>query len=848
MEKVGVGGRTSESMKFKCLYKVLSWPVVTLVLYGLLRNVLNENWLPKLWAFLDLAEGLWLDISVSLVAVVCLLMGWRSKSNHYSCHHVGILLSILLLMILFYINNESIPFLQFIGLLPCWFVLLGAFVVGIVAHYVFDWIAPFIRKIVEIEELPNVRLFQDKPVKNISEDGLYYNGLAKRIASAIINNTWQESFSIGVTGTWGAGKSSMLLFVKEIIEKHDGFIIIEFNPRQSSSIQDIQKDFLGQLADVLGKYHTGAVRVTQKYMQAIGALPDSFWAARVIGNVSEGVVEKSRDNIVKVINQVGKKIVVFIDDFDRLTGEEIQEVLKLIDKNAAFPKTFFVTAYDKIQANQVISNYMGLSTDGEKVDYTDKYFNIEVSLPKRRQSNYVTVLRESLYALADNKIFKFTRNDIDEALPKLFPYISKCLPSIRDIKRYSNLISLTLPLVEDDVLLGDFLLVDLIRYRYPEEYNNLSNYNYVVREGGKIPESKCLKLNTGKFEKTESADILKVLFDGKKPVYKSVSHVNSFTNYFYDIDSGHLPYRELSDLLNPSITLEEYRTKFKALVKNDNEEKDFVAFVLSFSNNINNEQEATWYFMFFLMARTFCQSNDLKIATTSYLLKDNVQANFKQFGFEDGNAYIGFLKDALNDKYDYRLAIEVLHGALHAVNSLDRGEAPTFVFTADELMDFARKKLQKSIVEISTGETSPEEVFRAYKACVKDFIKDNGESIDSVATEILKEVIKENPDFFFKDVLTHRKASNVKSAIQFFMEGIPYKELFKNTEDFEAFFNGIKKGDDSSMMLCISQFAEMCKAQGTWEPTLTIKGDISSVKLHDYAMYNKLLEGEPVDA
>ena len=479
-------------MKFKCLYKILSWPVVTLVLYGLLRNVLNENRLPKIWAFLDLAEGMWLDISVSLVAVVCLLMGWRSKRKHYSWHHIGILLSVLLLIILFYIDNESNPFLQYLGLFPCWFVLSGAFVVGIVAHYVFDWIAPLFRKNVEIEDLPIVRLFQDRPVKNISEDGLYYNGLAKRIASAIINNTWQESLSIGVTGTWGSGKSSMLLFVKEILEKHDGIIIIEFNPRQSSSIQDIQKDFLYQLAEALGKYHTGAVRVAQKYMQAIGALPDSFWAARVIGNVSESDIEKRRDNIVKVINQIGKKIVVFIDDFDRLTGEEIQEVLKLIDKNAAFPKTFFVTAYDKIQTNQVISNYMGLATD-EKVDYTDKYFNIEVSLPKRRQSNYVTVLRESLYALADNKVFKFTRNDIDEALPTMFPFISKSLPSIRDIKRYANLVSLTLPQVEDDVLLRDFLRVTLIRYKYPEEYNNLSRYTYVIREGGKIPESKCLK-------------------------------------------------------------------------------------------------------------------------------------------------------------------------------------------------------------------------------------------------------------------------------------------------------------------------------------------------------------------
>ena len=47
------------------------------------------------------------------------------------------------------------------------------------------------------------------------------------------------------------------------------------------------------------------------------------------------------------MDKLGKRLIVFVDDFDRLTDVEIIEVLKLIDKNAAFRNTIFITAYDE---------------------------------------------------------------------------------------------------------------------------------------------------------------------------------------------------------------------------------------------------------------------------------------------------------------------------------------------------------------------------------------------------------------------------------------------------------------------------------------------------------------------
>lgn len=105
----------------------------------------------------------------------------------------------------------------------------------------------------------------------------------------------------------------------------------------------------------------------------------------------------SREKIQKAVAALNKKIVILIDDLDRLTGEEILEVLKLINKNASFQNTVFVTAYDKQYVNTVLGSVVCCP---EGRDFTDKYFNMELPLPEslnnQRSSFYFMSLSVSL--------------------------------------------------------------------------------------------------------------------------------------------------------------------------------------------------------------------------------------------------------------------------------------------------------------------------------------------------------------------------------------------------------------------------------------------------------------------
>ena len=840
----------NQEKKNSNLVIVLLWPLCTALFYGVLREWLNYKIGLQLWDYLGVTEGIWLNVAVSIAAVLGLVLGWRGKRSHYSGHHIGLLLSVILLITLFYFDNESVPFLSYFGVIPCWILILLSFVVGIIAHHLYDSLSPLFQKRDNPESFPAVKLFQDRPINLLDNDELAYQSFAKSIASAITYNSWDESFSIGITGPWGAGKTSVLNLVKNQLEVTRDIIPIEFQPRQSASVRDIQKDFLSLLADTLASYHSGAQRIIQAYMQSLGTLPDNMWAMRFLGSISSVVLTQRRNNLIDVINKINKKIVVLIDDFDRLTGEEIQEVLKLIDKNAAFPKTFFVTAYDKKQANNVISSYFGYDRY-DSVDYTDKFFNLEVSLPIRRQSNYVSVLRKHLYALADSKVVSYSREELDAALPKLYPFISKYLPSLRDVKRFSNLIAISLPQIEQDVLLGDYLLVSLIRYRYPEEYYNLGRGAYLTRNTSVVPKRKFYELMGTGMEYVQSKDVLKVLFNGKDAVYKSVAYINSHSCYFYDIDSGHLSYKALSKFLNPDITPDSFKSILDTLVTNDYQKSDFVEFILSFEESIHSFEDTLRYFRLFFLSRTYCDSRDLYIASLSYLLKDNVPENLKQFCFKDERSYSGFLREILNDRFEYQLSIETLHDSLHAISTIVPEEVPQLIFSFDELIAFARKKVDKVISEIPSSSVTPNDVYRALKACVIETIPNvPGETLDSDAISKVKKAIKSYPVFFLIDILSHRQDTRNKSSIILFIQddAFPYLDLFKGFEDFISFIHTITDDRYKVLIQCLSHFGEYCLAQNTWTPSLPIRGDYSLIKQHDLVMYNKLFEGEPTNA
>ena len=244
-------------------------------------------------------------------------------------------------------------------------------------------------------------LLSDKSIESAKEDLLGYTNYVNDLLSDINTLDLSESYSIGITGDWGQGKSSFLNLLKQGVEKQNDLCLV-FSPRNSKNVSTIQDDFFKQLNKTLRKHHTNLGHSFQRYKKALSII-NTGWLGKVFSFIDVLDVEDEKKAINHGIQRIGKRLFIMVEDFDRLTAEEILEVLKVIDRNGDFNNTVYLTAYDKRYINAVLSNHFG--NDGVQ-DYSDKYFQHEYSLPAQQSAVIIDFISTYLKKALQSQILE----------------------------------------------------------------------------------------------------------------------------------------------------------------------------------------------------------------------------------------------------------------------------------------------------------------------------------------------------------------------------------------------------------------------------------------------------------
>ena len=210
--------------------------------------------------------------------------------------------------------------------------------------------------------------------------------------------------------------------------------------------------------------------------------------------------------------------------------------------------------------------------------------------------------------------------------------------------------------------------------------------------------------------------------------------------------------------------------------------------------------------------------------------------------------YKQFMLGVLNDMYEWQLTIVCLHDALKYVNTVEIDNLDEAIFSKDELMPLAKDRLLKMIGLVSEGSATNWDVYKALRACVNDYLIDEpGEIINSEAVEIVKNEIRENPDFYLHDILGHKIYEPSRNTINFyFKDGFPFLDLFETYDLFLAFIDDLMLKHKCDVLNCLHEYAICCKAKNTWKPCFEVHGDTFNIKDGDYNMYYVLLKSENV--
>ena len=315
----------------------------------------------------------------------------------------------------------------------------------------------------------------DRPIKSEDEDWLGFCGVVGILSDSLKSlDLRRESLTMGIVAQWGKGKTSFVNLLAKKVKEH-GDIVVCFNPRASKSVAHIQEDFFDAFSKELSKYCSGFGFLLGRYTKHLGLLGQYEWTRPLESLLTLLLPEKDEQAINDALRIIGRRVYVVIDDLDRLTGEEIIEVLKLVDRNASFNNVVFVMAYDKEYVNNVLRKHL---EHGLNHSFIDKYVTWEVTLPEVDSE----ILKEKMKSYLEDHLFDLSKEEkgrVLEGWRHVDDIVIGYLESARHLKRYLNLMIHRYRQVYNKVDPADFFLLSLLQYRYLDIYNNLAWGIYV---------------------------------------------------------------------------------------------------------------------------------------------------------------------------------------------------------------------------------------------------------------------------------------------------------------------------------------------------------------------------------
>lgn len=334
-------------------------------------------------------------------------------------------------------------------------------------------------------------LYPDSPIKDLGEDYLQQEKFVNHLKSVITDYNSQDSLTIQLRGEWGSGKSSVLNMLKNSLEEDSekGPLVMYFNPWNFSTKNELIKSFFKELS-VIFKENMGDEEFSKLndylnlIMSSVVSLTplfgaDSFFSiiANIFSNILIWISKRSVDekNLVDVKNKLNslliknnRKIVVMVDDIDRLTNIEIEQVFQLTKSIADFPNMIYILAYDEKYAITALENN-GIHQPKE---YIKKINQLQLDIPKANKLNLKEIFFERI-----SEIFKKNHLNFDYYIIEdiYYSYLTNYFSTIRDINRYLNTLSFYLPLIKERVYINDFLRLTILQVFEYDIYLKIKN-------------------------------------------------------------------------------------------------------------------------------------------------------------------------------------------------------------------------------------------------------------------------------------------------------------------------------------------------------------------------------------
>lgn len=338
----------------------------------------------------------------------------------------------------------------------------------------------------------------DKPIKSSKQDLLGRTTFSKQLGEAIYGYDANDGLVIGLYGKWGTGKTSILnMVINEINDlsrkSDDKPIIINFSPWNYSDKNNLISIFFKELKTKISSNNNDEkkrqlAKNLDKYSSIISLILNASVAS---GHTWLPILKYPVKSIIQFIKKIltededldtarkkleyslidtGQKIIVFIDDIDRLTNSQIKDIFQLVKQVGNFPNVIYVLSMDRdvvCRALESVHNING-------AEYLEKIIQIPFEIPVLMKSK----LQEIFLTKLDNTV-----NDISDSITwdKIYwsevftnciePYIK----TLRDVNRVINTLQFRYRLLYEETAFEDMVALTTIEVLEPQLYQWIGN-------------------------------------------------------------------------------------------------------------------------------------------------------------------------------------------------------------------------------------------------------------------------------------------------------------------------------------------------------------------------------------
>jgi len=228
------------------------------------------------------------------------------------------------------------------------------------------------------QKASQLHFFSDEEIGREADDWLSNEPQAKSFAETVLASDAHSGLVFGVDGPWGVGKTSFINLAERYWEQAtDRVIVCRFEPLRYASEPDLADRLIRDLsATIQNKVFAPELRpMISRYSRLIKGKADiSFLGFKLSLEPSQETVDELLDNIDEVLRRIGRRVIVVIDDLDRLDAKNVNNVLFATRRTFKLSNATYILCYD----TEILAG--GKEDEARARVFLEKFVTVKLSL------------------------------------------------------------------------------------------------------------------------------------------------------------------------------------------------------------------------------------------------------------------------------------------------------------------------------------------------------------------------------------------------------------------------------------------------------------------------------------